>query len=308
VTNIGSGAFAYCSSLAQITIPDKVSSIGTAPFNSCTSLISINVDSANDFFMSVDGVLFDKANNVLIQYPGGKSGSFALPDGATKIGDMAFYNSAKLTGVSIPNSVTDIGFNAFGGCAALTEVVLPDKLTVLNNWTFGYCSSLTKVKLPTSLAYIGQEAFYDCGLARIVIPASVTNIDVYAFESCYKLDAVYFDGDAPSLQPYVFWDTPATVYYLPETTGWTSTFGDRPAILWNPHPQTSDGSFGVRSNRFGFKVAGTANIAFVVEACTNLAAASWVPIQQYNLTNGSVYFSDPNWANFPGRFYRIRSP
>jgi len=26
------------------------------------------------------------------------------------------------------------------------------------------------------------------------------------------------------------------------------------------------------------------------------------------LTNGSFYFSDPQWANYSGRFYRIRSP
>jgi hypothetical protein len=46
----------------------------------------------------------------------------------------------------------------------------------------------------------------------------------------------------------------------------------------------------------------------VVEACTSLANASWVPLQSLNLTNGAFYFSDPNWTNYPARFYRLRSP
>jgi hypothetical protein len=79
-------------------------------------------------------------------------------------------------------------------------------------------------------------------------------------------------------------------------------------MLWNPRAQTSDGSIGVRSNRFGFNIAGTADIPLVVEASTNVAAQSWVPLQSCTLTNGLVYFSDPQWTNFPGRFYRIRSP
>jgi hypothetical protein len=33
-----------------------------------------------------------------------------------------------------------------------------------------------------------------------------------------------------------------------------------------------------------------------------------MPLQTCKLTNGSIYFSDPQWTNYPGRFYRIRSP
>ena len=46
----------------------------------------------------------------------------------------------------------------------------------------------------------------------------------------------------------------------------------------------------------------------MVEACTNLANPTWAPLQTYTLTNGSLYFSDPDWTNYPARFYRIRSP
>jgi hypothetical protein len=69
-----------------------------------------------------------------------------------------------------------------------------------------------------------------------------------------------------------------------------------------------DSSFGVQTNCFGFNIKGTTNLPIVLEACTNLASQVWEPLQSCTLTNGSIYFSDPDWTNYPGRFYRLRSP
>ena len=91
-------------------------------------------------------------------------------------------------------------------------------------------------------------------------------------------------------------------------TGWGPTYAGRPTMLWNPQVQSTDGSFGVRQNGFGFNIAGTAGIPIVVEATTNLEAGAWVPLQSCTLTNGLVYFSDSQWTNYSRRNYRIRSP
>jgi hypothetical protein len=101
-------------------------------------------------------------------------------------------------------------------------------------------------------------------------------------------------------------DNKATVYYLPGTIGWSyfSTNTGISPVLWNPQPQT----LGVHNNEFGFNITGTANIPLAIEACTYLASASWTTLQTCTLTNGSIYFSDPQWTNYPGRFYRLRSP
>jgi hypothetical protein len=125
---------------------------------------------------------------------------------------------------------------------------------------------------------------------------------------CVKLAGVYFKGNAPSLGMDVFGADTTTVYYLPGTSGWGPTFGGRPTALWNPQVPTNDGSFGLRQNQFGFNIAGTPDIPLVIEASTDVAARSWVALQNCTLTNGSVYFSDPQWTNYPSRFYRIRSP
>jgi predicted oxidoreductase len=85
-------------------------------------------------------------------------------------------------------------------------------------------------------------------------------------------------------------------------------FGDRPTALWLPRAQTNDGSFGVRSNQFGFNIIWADRMTVAVEACTNLTNPVWSPLQTNTLTGGSSYFSDPQWTNQPARFYRLHSP
>ena len=130
----------------------------------------------------------------------------------------------------------------------------------------------------------------------------------YAFASCSNLTGVFFKGNIPSIESDVFAGTSATIYYLPGTTGWATTMAGRPTRLWNPLMQTSGPGFGVGAGGFSFNITGTADIPIVVEACTNLANASWIPLQSLNLTDGAFYFSDPNWTNDSTRSYRIRSP
>jgi hypothetical protein len=115
-------------------------------------------------------------------------------------------------------------------------------------------------------------------------------------------------GNAPSVASDVFSHGTNIVYYLPGTTNWGPTLAGRPAVLWNASIQTANASFGVQTNQFGFNITGTTNIPIVVEANTHLHNSNWSPLQTCTLTNGLIYFSDPQWINYPARFYRLRSP
>jgi hypothetical protein len=64
----------------------------------------------------------------------------------------------------------------------------------------------------------------------------------------------------------------------------------------------------VQTNQFSFIISWATNGTVVVEACTDLANPVWLPLQTNALTNGSFSFSDPQWTNYPGRFYRISLP
>jgi hypothetical protein len=133
------------------------------------------------------------------------------------------------------------------------------------------------------------------------------------FEECTNLTNVFFQGNAPAAFGETADDTnvfysPAICYYLPGTTGWSNTYQEVPAVLWNPLIQTTNGNFGVQNNQFGFDITGTTNIPIVVQASTNPANPVWTSLTNVTLTNGLFHFTDPVQPNTPNRFYRIASP
>jgi hypothetical protein len=46
----------------------------------------------------------------------------------------------------------------------------------------------------------------------------------------------------------------------------------------------------------------------VVEACTSLANAVWIPVGTNTLIGGASAFTDPQWSSYPQRFYRFKLP
>ena len=200
-------------------------------------------------------------------------------------------------------------YTGSGGAVTIPSTTNGLPVTSLGAGAFYRCSSLTRIMIPNSVTSIGYDAFYECySLTNITIGNGVTNISEEAFYECTSLTGICFLGNAPSLGSWAFIGDVATIYYLPGTTGWGTTLGGLPTKLWNPQVQTRSATFGVRTNQFRFNVYGTADIPIVVEACTNLGSGTWIPLQTVSLTNGSFSFSDPQWTNYPGRFYRLRWP
>ncbi len=225
---------------------------------------------------------------------------------------------AQFTFTTNNGAITITGYNTAAGL----DVVIPATtngypVTSIGVNAFQY-SGITNVTIPNSVTSIGDSAFYYCSrLTNVTIPSSVTSIGNYAFNDCTSLTRVYFTGNAPTpnYDLTVFADgyneDPATVYYLPGTTGWGATFDNRPTALWflpNPQILNHSASFGVQAGGFGFTISWATNASVVVEAATNLANPVWNPVATNTLTGGSSYFSDPQWTNYPGRFYRLRSP
>ncbi len=102
-------------------------------------------------------------------------------------------------------------------------------------------------------------------------------------------------------------DNGATIYYLPGTTNWANPWGGRPAVLFSPQVRNDD-SFGVQSGCFGFNFTNAGNPVVVVEACADLVGPDWSPVATNTFVGGSSSFEDPQWMNFPCRFYHFRMP
>ncbi|MGA2555618.1 MAG: leucine-rich repeat domain-containing protein [Verrucomicrobiota bacterium] len=267
VASIGDWAFENCTGLGSVTIPNSVTNIGISAFVICVSLIAINVDAQNAFYSSLNGVLFDKAQSTLVEYPGGKIGSYSVPGTVTSIAQYAFATCTNLTRITIPASVTNIGDLAFLECYYLTTATVASGMLTFGESAFGGCLRLTTVYFQGNAPNADDSLFSTAGAVN----------------------------------------EPGTVYYLPGTSGWSNSCGGEPAVLWNPLIQTADGGFGVRTNQFGFNITGTTNIPIVVQAADNLANPVWTSLQALTLTNGSYYFSEPFQPASPARFYRITS-
>jgi hypothetical protein len=68
----------------------------------------------------------------------------------------------------------------------------------------------------------------------------------------------------------------------------------------------NDGSFGFRSNRFGFNVTASPGQFVVIEAGTS--PVSWTAIQTNLISDTSLfYFADPDSDTLTRRFYRAKA-
>ena len=169
VTSIGTNAFYRCETLASITIPDSVTTIGDWAFLVCSSLREFNGKyvSEDGRCLIIDGVL----NSFAI---GCSATEYTIPDSVTTIGEFAFFSCSSLTSVTIPDSVTSIGANAFKGCSNLTSVTIPNSVTTIGYDAFRLCSSLTSVTIPDSVTTIGDDAFTECRSLTSVYCKAIT--------------------------------------------------------------------------------------------------------------------------------------
>ena len=273
VVSIGTNAFMHCAALTSISIPKNVAHVAGDAFENCNALQKIVVDANNTRYSSANGVLLDKNQAQLIIHPGGQTGEYTIPDNISSIGKGAFRGNYGLTSVTIPSSVTNVGEKAFANCGKLKAIqvdarnpvyssvdgvlfdkqqtklllcpagktgdyTIPGNVTSIENHAFMGCAELTGVTIPDNLAHMGESAFENCRKLRgVTIPSSVTFIGDKAFQVCANLTNLYFKGNAPalssakaSLGSYGV----KTVFYLPTTTGWGSTFGNIPTAIWKP--------------------------------------------------------------------------
>ncbi len=214
VTELGEFSFGSCYSLTSVTLPMSLNTLAEKVFEDCTGLKNIVVPTENLFFLSADGVLFNKGQSVLIRYPQGKTGMYSISETVIKIGNYAFSHCSGLTGInipesvtsigeyafifceglsalSIPNSVKSIGEGAFSACSGLITLLIGNSVDSIQTHVFSSCSGLNEIILPNSVKYIGENAFSYCSsLQKLTISASVKAIEDHAFAYCSNLNTV----------------------------------------------------------------------------------------------------------------------
>ena len=217
------GDFAFLESgLNSVTLPKNLTKLGAGAFASCHLLENIFIESGNENYIDVDGVVYSKDKKIIVQYPDGKKFTeYIVIDGVKELYDCAFYGAWNLKSILLPNGVEIIGEYAFYECKNVTLYSLPETLTAIERYAFSKNNSLENISIPDSVMQISNYAFaYDynlkmiyfsdssklprissaafayTGITSIRIPASVSTIAQYAFVGCNNLNSVTFAANS----------------------------------------------------------------------------------------------------------------
>lgn len=127
-------AFADCSDLVMVSLPDDLESTGKYTFLHCISLNSVH-----------------------------------LPASLKVIGVGAFQRCIGLFDINIPHGLTNIQNQAFYGCSILTSIGFPSTLQTIGMRAFKGCEQLRRLVLPKSVRSFGVGALDDCPNVKVSI-------------------------------------------------------------------------------------------------------------------------------------------
>ena len=162
VTEIADFAATNLEYVTVFHIGKNVKEIGNWALENNQHISQYTVDEANEYFCSVDGVIYTKDMKTLVFFPPAKEGEYKVLDGVETIRTKAFYKCGKVTEVTLPEAVKSIEEKAFFRCEAMAAVNLPEALTFIGKDAFSYCYGLTEINIPASVTQIDEYAFYNC--------------------------------------------------------------------------------------------------------------------------------------------------
>ncbi|MBQ9786001.1 MAG: leucine-rich repeat domain-containing protein, partial [Clostridia bacterium] len=233
LTSIGTRAFYGFAEITHITIPEKVTSIGSSAFANANALTEINYNAkalttslsqSSDIFYNAGRIASGITVNIgasvtsipaYLFYvntshycPNIKTVNFS--ENVTSIGNWAFRDLTGITSITIPEKVTSIGDYAFAGCASLTEITLPFVGNGSDKTSFGsiFGTVPTSLKTVTIIGgIIANDAFRDCSnIQSITLSDGVTGIGNYAFDGCTALTSITIPNSITSIGNYAFMD------------------------------------------------------------------------------------------------------
>ena len=118
ITAISNHAFANCSNLGSVTLPDSITSIGQYAFN-CTGITELTIPAG---VTAISDNAFRQCEELV---------TLIIPGNVTSIGNFAFNSCTKLENLTISDSVTEVGNAAFAGCNVLKRIYFGSGLTTV---------------------------------------------------------------------------------------------------------------------------------------------------------------------------------
>jgi len=189
VNGISANAFSECITVESVFISKNVTYIGAGLFSGCVELTKIEVDSSNPTYYSKNNCIIEKENKILVA--GCNTSIIPTSDNVLEIGKNAFKGCTKLAQIIVPDTVLKIGSGAFSNCWGLINVSLSQSITTIESNTFTNCHKLVFIEIPDNVTKISAYAFYECGLAKVVLPEKLESLEYDSFYRCFKIIEIY---------------------------------------------------------------------------------------------------------------------
>jgi|LauGreSBDMM110SN_4_FD.fasta_scaffold01686_4 hypothetical protein len=229
VTDISINNFTE-SDVVTCFIPSTVTSITDDVFNDCVVMTTITVDSENINYSSLDGVLFNKDQTILISYPIGKTE----------------------TSYIVPNTVKTISFGSFAS-AGLTSITFNDSLLIIEHDAF-FNNIFTSITIPSTVTTIQSTAFSDCStLVNVYFLGNIPTFSNNVFVGISENSTAYYLNNATNTDrlnqqavgEYNF-ENVVQLKYISQSGGITSTTNagqTSETLRWSPVPNVKRGTF-----------------------------------------------------------------
>ncbi len=222
---IATYAFASCSAVPTMILPNSVKLINDMAFCYMTNLANVVIGEGVEKIGVQSFSMCSKLTNVILggyDFDNQKMTSSSLKE----IGKYAFYQSELLSSIEIPETVEFIGAWAFRKTAMYTNattgvVYAGDWLVDWNQdwiifsggniqvkegtrgiaeYALFQCKFVSELTLPDSVKYINRAAFYQMVFAlKVQLPSELERIEEYAFYQCQQL----MDINLPETLEYI---------------------------------------------------------------------------------------------------------
>ena len=199
VASIGNQVFEGCSSLAEVTFGSNVSSIGISSFCECSALTKITLPEKLKVISSnlLDGTAIEQ---------------IVIPSATETISIAAFQRCTKLKKVTIGKSVKEIHPWAFNLSENIETVTVDGNNSYLaiesgivyskdfKEIVLNVFSKKTELTIKDGVKKIREQAFRKGSPEKLILPASITEIEQGAFS--YSVKEVHCKGMNP---PKIQW-------------------------------------------------------------------------------------------------------
>ena len=160
IISVCASAFANCTGLTSVTLPNSITELGNAMFYGCTNLRYVNI-----------------------------------PENVESIPQDIFWRCSSLQEIKIPEGVSSIGIYAFYYCENLQEIVIPESVKTIGHGAFIRCSQVPSFEIPSGVKTIESAVFQSClGMKSFTVHKGLKSVSHSVFSNCTALTDVYYMG------------------------------------------------------------------------------------------------------------------